>query len=101
METLFISQGIYCVTDNHALSFLNRREKLSHRHVKWMDYLQSYTFTIKHKKGVANKVVDALSRRKLIIQEIRLENVRFYSIKDMYESDEDFKEAYQICKDMT
>ena len=70
-------------------------------HVKWMEYLQLYTFTIKHKKGEANKVVDALSRRNLTIQEMRLENLGFHSIKDMYEGDADFKEAYQVCKDMT
>ena len=87
--------------DNHALSFLNRQEKLNHRHVKWMEYLQSYTFKIKHKKGVENKVSDALSRRNLTIQEIRLENVGFNSIKDLYEQDEDFKEVYQVCTDMT
>ena len=57
-------------TDNHALSFLNRQEKLNHRHMKWIEFLQAYTFTIKHKKGETNKVVDALSRRNLTIQEI-------------------------------
>jgi len=59
-------------TDNHALSFLNNQDKLSHRHIKWMEYLQSYTFTIKHKKGQANKVADALSRRSVLVQEIQL-----------------------------
>ena len=53
-------------TDNQALSFLNSQDKLSHRHMKWVEYLQAYTFTIKHKKGI-NKVADALSRRNLTI----------------------------------
>ena len=66
-----------------------------------MEYLQSYTFTIKHKKGEENKVADTLSRRNSTIQEMRLENVGFHSIKEMCEGDADFKEAYQVCKDMT
>ena len=61
-------------TNNHALSFLNRQEKLNHMHVKWMEYIQAYSFTIKHKKGVANKVAYAISRRNLTIQDVRLES---------------------------
>ena len=29
--------------------------------MKWVEYLQNFTFVIKHKSGVNNKVVDALS----------------------------------------
>ncbi|XP_059067985.1 uncharacterized protein LOC131858696 [Cryptomeria japonica] len=76
-----------------------RREKLNHRHMKWVEYLQAYTFTILHKKGVANKVVDALSRRNLAIHEIQLESLGITTFKDMYQEDEDFKEAYKVCKD--
>ena len=57
-------------TDNHALSFLNRWENLNHRHMKWIEFLQAYTFTIKHKRGETNKVVDALSKRNLTIHEV-------------------------------
>ena len=56
--------------DNQALSYINVQDKLNLRHIKWMELLQSYTFTIKHKKRFNNKVVDALSRRFLTIQEI-------------------------------
>lgn len=57
-------------TNNHALIFLNNQDKLSHRHLKWVEQLQSYAFTIKHKKGRANKVADALSRKTMMIQEV-------------------------------
>lgn len=57
-------------TDNQTLSYINTQEKLSHRNIKWMEFLQAYTFTTKHKKGLNNKVVDALSQRLLIVQEI-------------------------------
>lgn len=57
-------------TDNQALSFLNSQYKLNHRHIKWVEYLQSYTFTIKHKKDECDKVADALNRMLLIVQEV-------------------------------
>lgn len=83
-------------TDNHALRFPNRQEKLSHRHVKWVEYMKAFTFTIKHKKGVANKVADALSRRVLTVQEIQLESMGVKSLKNMNQDDKDFKEAYEV-----
>lgn len=36
--------------DNQALSYIKTQEKLRNRHLKWMEYLQSFTFTIKHEK---------------------------------------------------
>ena len=59
-------------TDNQALGFLNSQEKLSHKHMKWVESIQEFTFTIKNNKGVAKKVADALSKRNLEMQEIKL-----------------------------
>ena len=59
-----------------------------------MEFMQAYTFSIKHKKGIVNKVADALSRRNLMIQNIELESVGILVMKDMYAKDEDFKEIY-------
>lgn len=66
----FIPKEFIVYSDNQPLSFLNSQEKLSHNHMKWVEYLQAYTFNIKHKKGVLNKVADAFSRRALTLQEI-------------------------------
>ena len=84
-------------TDNHALSFLNGQEKLNHRHMKWVESLQAYTFTIKHKKGQANKVADALSRRVLTVQEVQLQSMGVDALKGMYVEDGEFNEAYEVC----
>ena len=62
--------------------------------------MQSYTFSIKHKKGVINKVANALSRRNLLIKNIELESVGITLMKNMYAHDDDFKEIYQVCLDM-
>jgi hypothetical protein len=35
-------------SDNHALQFVTRQEKLNQRHVKWVEYMQNFTFVIKH-----------------------------------------------------
>ena len=54
--------------DNHALQFVTQQEKLNQRHVKWVEYMQNFTFVIKHILGTANKVVDALSRKCFLLQ---------------------------------
>jgi hypothetical protein len=54
-------------TDNHALQFVTQQEKLNQRHVKWVEYIQNFTFVIKQIYGTANKVVDALSRKCLLL----------------------------------
>ena len=41
-------------TDHKALQYLGSQNKLNRRHMKWVEYLQSYTFLIKHKSGVTN-----------------------------------------------
>lgn len=83
--------------DNHALSFLNGQEKLHQRHLKWVEHFQAYTFSIKHKKGVTNKVADTLSRRALTIQEMKLQSVGLSGLKDLYQGDKDFGEPYDVC----
>jgi hypothetical protein len=56
-------------SDNHALQFVAQREKLNQKHIKWVEYMKIFTFVIKHISGTANKVVDALSRKRLLLQE--------------------------------
>lgn len=86
-------------TDNQALSFLNSQDKLSHRHVKWVEYLQSNTFSIKNKKGQCNKVADALSRRLLTVQEVQIQSIGVECFKDLYPNDEDFVAIYKVCQE--
>ena len=54
-------------SDNHALQFISQQEKLNQKHAKWVEYMQNFTFVIKHISGTANKVVDALRRKCLLL----------------------------------
>jgi len=71
-------------SDNSALQYVMQQHKLSHKHAKWIEYLQSFTFTLKHISGQANKVVDALSRRALLLQESSIQVMEFEHLKDLY-----------------
>ena len=77
-------------SDKHSLQYIMHQPKLNRKHTKWVEYLQSFTFVLKHISGQANKIVDALSRRNLIIQEGNIQILGFEFMKAMYETDLDF-----------
>ena len=82
-------------SDNQALQFITRQEKLNPRHAKWVEFMQNFNFVIKHISGSANKVSYALSRRNLVVQEFQVKTLGFEHLKEMYHEDPDFKEAYE------
>jgi hypothetical protein len=57
--------------------------------------MKNFTFVIKHISGTANKVVDALSRNCLLLQEFKVKTLGFDDLRNMYTDDQDFKEAYE------
>jgi hypothetical protein len=85
-------------SDNHALQFVTQQEKLNQRHVKWVEYMKNFTFVIKHISGTANKVVDASSKKCLLMQEFRIKTLGFDDLKDMYADDEDFAKVYEAVE---
>jgi hypothetical protein len=85
-------------SDNHALQFVTQQEKLNLKHAKWFEYMHNVTFVIKHISGTANKVVDALSGKCLLMQEFRVKTLGFDNLKDMYKDDPDFKEVYETSE---
>ena len=62
-----VPQEFVLYSDNQALQFINRQEKLNQRHAKWVEFMQNFTFVIKHIIENANKFVDALSKICLIL----------------------------------
>ena len=63
------------------LKYLNSQKRLNARHKKWVEFLQDYTFVLKHKAGVENKVADALSWRVMILVAMSAEVIGFETLR--------------------
>ena len=63
--------------------------------MKWVEYLQSFTFVIKHKSGVTNIVADTLSRRCFLLTEMKIEVLGFDEMKELYDIDTDFSKVWR------
>jgi hypothetical protein len=53
--------------DHESLKHIRDQEKLNKRHSKWEEFIQTFPYIIKHKKGKDNVIADALSRRYTMI----------------------------------
>jgi hypothetical protein len=86
-----VHKEFFLYKNNHALQFVTQQEKLNQKHAKWVEFMQNFTFVIKHISGTANKVVDVLRRKCLLMQEFRVNTLGFDNLKEMYRDDPDFK----------
>jgi len=83
--------------DHEALRYLNSQKRLNARHSKWVEFLQDYTFVLKHKAGVENKVADALSRRVMTLVTMSTEVIGFKRLREKYDSCPDFDVTRRPC----
>ena len=73
---------IHC--DHESLKFLKSQGKLNKRHARWVEFLEQFSYVIKHKQGKANIVVDALSRRHSLLSILETKFLSFDHIKELY-----------------
>ncbi|XP_072150840.1 uncharacterized protein [Setaria viridis] len=72
---------------------------LNRRHAKWVEFIESFPYIIKHKKGKDNVIADALSRRYAMLSQLDYCIFGLDSIKRQYAVDTDFKDAFVNCKE--
>jgi hypothetical protein len=84
-------------SDHEALKYLNSQQKLNSRHASWVEFLQPYSFSIKHKSGKLNQVADALSRRHSLLSTMEVQVLGFEVLKELYKNDPDFGNVWESC----
>jgi hypothetical protein len=64
-------------------------------HAKWIELIEPFLYTIKHKKGKDNVIADVLSRRCTMLSQLDHKIFGLESLKELYDTDFDFKDAYE------
>ena len=84
-------------SDHESLKYINGQQKLSPRHAKWVEFLQSFHFSSRYKDGKSNVVADALSRRYTLLATLDVRLLGFETLKGYYANDGDFGELFGKC----
>ncbi|KAL4323160.1 hypothetical protein GQ457_11G026100 [Hibiscus cannabinus] len=85
-------------TDHEALRYITGQHKLKNRHAKWVEFLESFPYVIRYKKGKENVVADALSRRYALLSYLDLHLIGFAYIRELYSTDSDFRDKFYACE---
>ena len=84
-------------TDHETLKYLKGQTKLNKGHAKWSKFIESFPYVIKYIKGKGNVVVDALSRKCMLVTQLELNVIGFEHVKDIYAHDPSFAIPYAKC----
>ena len=82
-------------TDHDSLRHIRTQDKVSHKHGRWLAFLEKFTFVVKHKTGVSNRVADALSRRSNLLVSMRVDVPGLDAIREQLATDPYFSVVLQ------
>ncbi|KAK1602006.1 hypothetical protein QYE76_027111 [Lolium multiflorum] len=85
-------------SDHESLKYLKSQHNLNKRHAKWVEFIESFPYVIKYKKGKENVVADALSRKiTLLLTRLEFHILGLEEIKELYPSDVFFGPIFAKC----
>ena len=91
-------------SDHEALKYLKGQAKLNRRHAKWVEFIETFPYVVKYKKGKDNLVADALSRRNVLLNQLEVKVPGLEGLKDLYHSDHEFSAVadlglyHRVCR---
>jgi hypothetical protein len=69
-------------SDHEALKHIRTQTNLNRRHAKWVEFIESFPYIIKHKNRKDNVIVDALSRRYTMLSQLDFKIFGLHTVKD-------------------
>jgi hypothetical protein len=81
------------------LKHVRGQAKLNKHHAKWVEFIETFPYIIKHKKEKDNVIADALSRRYTVLYQLDHKIFGLESLKELCATHSDFKDAYENCRE--
>jgi hypothetical protein len=86
-------------SDHESLKNIRGQAKLNKCHAKCVEFIKTFLYIIKHKKGKDNVIADALSRHYTMLSQLHHKIFGLEPLKELYAIDFDFKDAYENCRE--
>jgi hypothetical protein len=86
-------------SDRESFKYIKGQANLNKRHAKWIEFIESFSYIIKHKKGKDNMIANALSRCYTMLSQLSHKIFGLETIKGLYATDLDFKDAFENCRE--
>jgi len=97
MTTLLMAKRVVIHLDHESLKHLKGQGKLNRRHVKWVEFIETFPYVIKYKQGKENIVVGILLHRYILLNTMNTRLLGFEYVKALYADDFYFAEIYNAC----
>lgn len=85
-------------TGYKSFNHLKGQRKLSKRHVKLLEFIETFSYVIKYKQGKENVVADALSRKYALLTSLNAKMHGFDFFKELYANNNDFTDLFAPCE---
>jgi hypothetical protein len=63
------------------LKYLKGQAELNCRHAKWVEFIETFPYIVKYKKGKDNIVADALSHKNILLNQLEVKVLGLESMK--------------------
>jgi hypothetical protein len=84
-------------SDHEALKNIPTLINLNRRHAKWVEFIESFPYIIKHKNEKDNVIAHALSCRYTMLSQLDFNIFGLQIVKDLYVDNTDFKDVFTYC----
>ena len=96
-ENYLMGKEFLLYTDHQALKFLESQKNINKMLTRWLNFLQKFNFTIKHKTSKSNRIVDVLSKRATLLSTMASRVIAFDALKETYAIEDDFSTIWAKC----